>query len=178
MLWEKATDFSPRYTELLGVELGRKRHVFSDVIRVWYVLLQHDDVNSAIARIVKSYERGLTANECHRVSLKNAAAHFKRLTQKNVAAAHDSDGAVLTTPNIYVASAHQGSLPMRAKPSKKQPTQQLQHVPRGTVADDSFTLEKFYTLSASMVSMLVGLADQLATRCHRYSDSRACLLAF
>lgn len=56
ILWEVAVQFSPRYTGQ-----GNSNHVFSDVIRVWSVVLDHDDINHNIRMIEKSHAGGQDA---------------------------------------------------------------------------------------------------------------------
>ena len=53
LLWEVAIQFSPRCTGQAGAG-----HIFSEVIRIWSVVLDHDYINHAIKMIEKSHARG------------------------------------------------------------------------------------------------------------------------
>ena len=56
ILWEVAVQFSPRCTGQ-----GNSKHIFSEVIRVWSVVLDHDDINHNIRMIEKSHAGGQDA---------------------------------------------------------------------------------------------------------------------
>ncbi|XP_077125441.1 TPR and ankyrin repeat-containing protein 1 [Ranitomeya variabilis] len=66
MLWELAIDFSPRCseepekilaTELSTVKIGR---VYTEIIRIWDIVLDHGKLRHAIESICSAYNRGLT----------------------------------------------------------------------------------------------------------------------
>ena len=55
ILWECAVAFSPRYS---NEENDRKAKIYSEIIRVWDIVFDHDNVPRKIENIVKSYSRG------------------------------------------------------------------------------------------------------------------------
>ena len=62
LIWDITRAFSPLLSLAQGEQrLRQKRHVFSEVIRVWHVLLDHDNMNQKIKEIMKSYEKGNSA---------------------------------------------------------------------------------------------------------------------
>ncbi|XP_078072737.1 TPR and ankyrin repeat-containing protein 1-like isoform X2 [Mustelus asterias] len=68
MLWELAVDFSPRYSEkpevIFQSELSfhpQERvtgRVYSEIIRIWDIILDHNKLNRALDMICSSYDRG------------------------------------------------------------------------------------------------------------------------
>ncbi|KAH3807147.1 hypothetical protein DPMN_135480, partial [Dreissena polymorpha] len=55
IMWELAITFSPR---LSNTEGGMQGKVFSEVIRIWDVVVDHDKLNRTIRKITKSHNRG------------------------------------------------------------------------------------------------------------------------
>ncbi|KAG9475983.1 hypothetical protein GDO78_002841 [Eleutherodactylus coqui] len=66
MLWELAIDFSPRCSEepekILSSELSTVKtgRVYTEIIRIWDIVLDHGKLNHAIDSICSAYNRGLT----------------------------------------------------------------------------------------------------------------------
>ncbi|XP_038665773.1 TPR and ankyrin repeat-containing protein 1-like isoform X2 [Scyliorhinus canicula] len=68
MLWELAVDFSPRYSEkpeaIFESELSSHPQervtgrVYSEIIRIWDIILDHNKLNHALDMICSSYDRG------------------------------------------------------------------------------------------------------------------------
>ena len=56
LIWDVNCAFSPR----LSLP-GEQKHVYSQIIRVWHVLLDHDKLNLKVKEILKSYEKGESA---------------------------------------------------------------------------------------------------------------------
>ncbi|KAM8967370.1 TPR and ankyrin repeat-containing protein 1 [Pelodytes ibericus] len=68
MLWELAIDFSPRCSEepekIMESELShhaseKTGRVYTEIIRIWDIVLDHDKISKAIENICSSYNRGL-----------------------------------------------------------------------------------------------------------------------
>ncbi|XP_072268229.1 TPR and ankyrin repeat-containing protein 1 [Pyxicephalus adspersus] len=66
MLWELAIDFSPRCSEepekILATDLVLEKsgRVYTEIIRIWDIVLDHSKLNHAIERICSAYNRGLS----------------------------------------------------------------------------------------------------------------------
>ncbi|XP_075683080.1 TPR and ankyrin repeat-containing protein 1 [Rhinoderma darwinii] len=66
MLWELAIDFSPRCSEepekILSTEssLVKTGRVYTEIIRIWDIVLDHGKLNHSIESICSAYNRGLT----------------------------------------------------------------------------------------------------------------------
>ena len=64
ILWELAVAFSPRRSEDADRRLGANKSVvkggciYSEVIRVWHIVLRHDNLQKVIDRVVRSHNRG------------------------------------------------------------------------------------------------------------------------
>ncbi|XP_041361943.1 TPR and ankyrin repeat-containing protein 1-like [Gigantopelta aegis] len=69
IIWELATAFSPRLSEAadrrLGLDNNPDEHfavkggkIYSEIIRVWDIVLDHDHLNHAVTKIIKSHNRG------------------------------------------------------------------------------------------------------------------------
>ena len=69
LVWEVVVQFSPRCTnkvnsESFGLSSGTHRviHVYSEVIRLWDVVLDHDQLSHCLCHIQKSHDRGREAS--------------------------------------------------------------------------------------------------------------------
>ncbi|KAM9308233.1 TPR and ankyrin repeat-containing protein 1 [Gastrophryne carolinensis] len=66
MLWELAIDFSPRCSEapekILATELASEKNgrVYTEIIRIWDIVLDHCKLYRAIENICSAYDRGLS----------------------------------------------------------------------------------------------------------------------
>ncbi|XP_075068730.1 TPR and ankyrin repeat-containing protein 1 isoform X2 [Mixophyes fleayi] len=66
ILWELAVDFSPRCSEepekILATQLASEKtgRIYTEIIRIWDIVLDHCKLNHAIDSICSSYNRGLT----------------------------------------------------------------------------------------------------------------------
>ncbi|PFX33387.1 TPR and ankyrin repeat-containing protein 1 [Stylophora pistillata] len=62
IIWEKTIAFSGRCSENPELRLNKKTHegrIYSDIIRVWDIVLDHDKLDRSIDLIVKSHDRGM-----------------------------------------------------------------------------------------------------------------------
>jgi hypothetical protein len=57
VIWEAAIAFSPRRSSSDGA-------IFAEVIRIWAIVLKHDDVNREMRRILQSHKRGQQCRIC------------------------------------------------------------------------------------------------------------------
>ncbi|KAM3929731.1 TPR and ankyrin repeat-containing protein 1 [Leptodactylus fuscus] len=85
MLWELAIDFSPRCSEdpekilsseLLSIKTGR---IYTEIIRIWDIVLDHGKLSHAIENICSAYNRGLTC-----ILRKKLKGISKAITSSNV----------------------------------------------------------------------------------------------
>ncbi|XP_063778678.1 TPR and ankyrin repeat-containing protein 1 isoform X2 [Pseudophryne corroboree] len=66
LLWELAIDFSPRCSEdpekILATQLASEKtgRIYTEIIRIWDIVLDHCKLNHAIESICSAYNRGLT----------------------------------------------------------------------------------------------------------------------
>nr|KAF6421423.1 hypothetical protein HJG59_018697 [Molossus molossus] len=69
MLWELAIDFSPRCsknpekiiaTEQSSHSMGKSGQVYTEIIRIWDIVLDHDKLKDSIRAICSAYNRGLS----------------------------------------------------------------------------------------------------------------------
>ena len=61
ILWEVAVQFSDRCTSKDKQMHGKSNHVYSEVIRVWDIVHNHDKINHCVRRIETSHKRGRNA---------------------------------------------------------------------------------------------------------------------
>ena len=62
ILWEVTEQFSSRRTDKPKSSCDKVDHVYSEVIRVWDIVLDHDQLDRCIKHIWKSHERGRNAS--------------------------------------------------------------------------------------------------------------------
>lgn len=54
IIWEKAINFSPRFNNICVVECDV---IYSEVIRIWDIVLNHDRIHACVENITKSYNK-------------------------------------------------------------------------------------------------------------------------
>ena len=62
IIWEKTIAFSGRCSENPELRLNKENsagRIYSDIIRVWDIVLDHDKLQRSIEHIVKSHDRGM-----------------------------------------------------------------------------------------------------------------------
>lgn len=62
ILWEVTKQFSSRCTKKPTCSSDKVIHIYSEVIRIWDIVLDHDQLNTCIKHISKSHERGCNAS--------------------------------------------------------------------------------------------------------------------
>ena len=137
ILWEVAVQFSARCTNKLSSDSSTEIiHVYSEVIRVWDIVLDHDRLDHCIHNIEKSHERG------HQASVK---IPLSQGTESS------SDGKE-RLPRKFLLSTDTEETEALKGIAKK-----LQFVPAGSTKDDEYNVITFYSFSNAFArSMLEG----------------------
>ncbi len=138
LLWEVVIQFSPRCSAKSDQESpGSVRHVYSEVIRVWDIVLDHDNIDICIRNIERSHELGYKACDVARDKLVPLAIHGptnERLPQR-----------YLLTSEFEAASL------------KNEGREVIQYAPAASTKEGEFNVITFYSFSSAAVkSMLEG----------------------
>lgn len=56
IIWEKAINFSPRCNDMSAVSDNECDVIYSEVIRIWDIVLNHDKIHACVENITKSYK--------------------------------------------------------------------------------------------------------------------------
>lgn len=56
IIWEKAINFSPRCNDMSAVSDNECDVIYSEVIRIWDLVLNHDKIHACVDNITKSYK--------------------------------------------------------------------------------------------------------------------------
>ena len=138
ILWEVAVQFSARCTNKLSCDPASTKviHVYSEVIRVWDIVLNHDRLHHCIRNVEMSHERGRQA------SVKIPLSQGKE-------SASSSDERL---PKMFLLGAD-----MEETEALKSIAKKLQFVPAGSTKDDEYNVITFYSFSNAFArSMLEG----------------------
>ena len=123
ILWERAVAFS------------KKLQRYTEVLRIWNVVADHDAQEDAIKNIEDSHRKGLTCNDGVRRKVRLSAAVDQR----------DPDGAKVTLPRVEEeAGAHAAA-----------GVEEVTVVPPVCAGADSYVLLKFYEMSHGLVQSLL-----------------------
>lgn len=141
ILYELSIQFSPRLTSISGSTSGSKEYIYSEVIRLWDIVRDHDNLNHHIDQIVqcieKSHARGETAAICTPLKMPQS----RQCTQGQ---------AQLRLPQFYVLDECDVKI-------EDVQTQLLNFFPAGSTKDDEYNVITFYSFDNSFVkSMLDG----------------------
>ena len=141
ILFEFAIQFSPRLTNTAG----SKEYIYSEVIRLWDIVRDHDNLNQHIDQIVhcikKSHARGETA--AIHTPLKMPQSKQRTPGQ-----------AQLRLPQIYVLDEYDVNI-------EDVQTQLINFFPAGSTKDDEYNVITFYSFDNSFVkSMLEGMSSR------------------
>ena len=133
ILFEFAIQFSPRLTSTAG----SKEYIYSEVIRLWDIVRDHDNLNQHIDQIdqiiqcvKKSRARGETASK--RTCLKMSKQHIPGQTQ-------------LRPPQIYVLDECDEDVQ----------TQLSNFFPAGSTKDDEYNVITFYSFDNSFIKSML-----------------------
>ncbi|KAI8776906.1 TPR and ankyrin repeat-containing protein 1, partial [Biomphalaria glabrata] len=150
LLWELAVAFSPRLSEtaenLLAMEPGveedvalSKGRVYSELIRVWNVVLKSSDVEHFVRKIVRSHQRG---KEC--------------IIQKKLIGLNSTDTPQTSTcdrfPSLYIETSSSRSDISETQFEKS-------YFPPASAHRNEFHILKFYSFSSTLVSAVLSSAE-------------------
>ena len=141
ILFEFAIQFSPRLTNTAG----NKEYIYSEVIRLWDIVRDHDNLNQHIDKIVhcikKSHARGETAAICTPLKMPQSKQHTPGQAQ-------------LRLPQIYILDDCDVNI-------EDVQTQLFNFFPAGSTKDDEYNVITFYSFDNSFVkSMLEGMSSR------------------
>ena len=150
ILWELAIAFSPRCSnnpELLDERNEeRKGEIYSDIIRVWDIVFDHDTVPGKIEKIVRSHRRG---SDC---IIKKQLKGFK-VQPKSPSTNKDC---LISIPNLYQHKDDSEEQPKREilqrDADSDRPTQ---FFPPGSPKETEYHILKFYAFSNSLVNAVL-----------------------
>ena len=153
IIWEKTIAFSGRCSEdpelRLNVRSSEGR-IYSDIIRVWDIVLDHDKLQRSIEHIVKSHDRGM---DC---------IIKKKLKGIDVVARSDSTLSSECLPNKYaeIADLEQtANNPPATKDVSKKPTvtNDLSQIffPPASANEQEYLILKFYSFSTALVKTVL-----------------------
>ena len=144
ILWERAIAFSPRCSELTDKKNEKRSGIYTDVIRIWDIVLDHDTVPRKIKKIVHSYNRGTS---CFiKKSLKATRIDTVSLS-KNI----DRE----CVPKIYVPK-EDNDVPTEEseKPCSSNESSKM-FFPPGSPEETEYHILKFYAFSNAMVTAML-----------------------
>ena len=143
IIWECAVAFSPRYSD---EDTESKTTIYSEIIRIWDIVFDHDKVQHSIENIVTSFTRG---QGC---ILKKELRGLPRVD------ASENQG-----PNLYVKQT-QTSVPTFSSASELQEDEtvtdeanddQMTFFPPASYHDNEYQVLKFYHLSTAMIQTIL-----------------------
>ena len=120
LLWEVVIQFSPRCTGQ-----GNTVHIFSEVIRIWSVVLDHDDINHSIRMIEKSHV------DSRKAALKLT---LHSCGQGGGSKAHDRD----RMPRKFTVEQNEGQ-------------EIINYVPAASLKPNEYNIVTFYSLTSETV---------------------------
>ena len=148
IIWEKTIAFSGRCSANPKLRLNSdnsKIRIYSDIIRVWDIVLDHDKLQRSIEHIVKSHDRGM---DCI------IKTKLKGITEE---ARHDDTSSCECLPNRYEELADlekQADDPLVKKDVPKKPTvsNDLSQIfcPPASANEQEYHILKFYSFSTAM----------------------------
>ncbi|NXM78890.1 TRNK1 protein, partial [Serilophus lunatus] len=143
MLWELAIDFSPRCSEspekIMETEQtkslsGKSGRVYTEIIRIWAIILDHCKLNRALENICISYNRGLSC--------------ILRKKLKGISEGHQNHGVTTKkrVPRCYVEDTEaekskEGTMP--------------EYFPPASAAELEYNIMKFHSFSTNMALNII-----------------------
>ena len=152
ILWEETVAFSGRLSDLpenrLKEETSEGR-IYSDIIRVWDIVLDHDKLQRSIDHIVKSHDRGMHC--LIKKKLKGIPAESRnanttageRLPNKYVE---------IADPNIPTESIHKKNIPKKTPLSENLPQM---FFPPASANEQEYHILKFYSFNTPLVKTVL-----------------------
>ena len=149
LIWEEAISFSPRcsmskkFTSLTG-NCAEKGAVYVDKIRLWDIVLRHEEIEKNVERIRKSHERG---QQC--------------LLKKNLQGVQVQVNANERVPNIYVDKVYAKDVleeVVKKQTEKGGPSgSECLFFPPATPNHQEYHIMKFYAFTSAMASKILSL---------------------
>jgi hypothetical protein len=148
ILWEVAVNLSERLNSFEASSTTATATVHSEMIRVWAIVDQHDNLSREIKKVESSHRRGQTClvqQNLQRISSsKGGASVAGRMTTR------DEDGVVQRVPATFsVADTSSFNGAAAAADSKR-------HYHLGSSNPNDFALLKFYSINSHMLGCLFG----------------------
>ena len=148
IIWEIAVQFSPRLTQPFAegdTKKERNKYIFTQVIRLWDIVLDHDNLTRAIDHVVdrirKSQSRGEKAAIQIQLNMgKDQRQHTKDQRQ------HTRGQEQLLYPQCYTCDESE-SISMAVRP---------QFTPAGSTKEDEYNVITFYSFDSSFVKSMLG----------------------
>ena len=152
ILWEETVAFSGRLSDLpenrLNEETSQGR-IYSDIIRVWDIVLDHDKLQRSIDHIVKSHDRGMHCLIKKKLkgipveSRNSNIASGERLPNKYVE---------IADPNIPTESIHKKSISKKTSVSDNLPQM---FFPPASANEQEYHILKFYSFNTPLVKTVL-----------------------
>ena len=153
IIWEKTIAFSGRCSENpeLRLSIGNPEgRIYSDIIRVWDIVLDHDKLQRSIEHIVKSHDRGM---DC---------IIKKKLKGITVEAQIDTTSSRECLPNKYAELADlekpaDNPLVKKDVPKKPAVSNDLSQIffPPASANEQEYHILKFYSFSTALVKTVL-----------------------
>lgn len=143
IIWECAVAFSPRYSD---EDTESKTTIYSEIIRIWDIVFDHDNVPHAIENIVTSFTRG---QDC--------------ILKKELRGLPRADASQNQGPNLYVKQAQTNECSsLLASEVQEDKTvkdeandDQVTFFPPASHHDNEYQVLKFYHLSTAMIQTIL-----------------------
>ncbi|KAL9962912.1 hypothetical protein ACROYT_G032063 [Oculina patagonica] len=143
IIWECALAFSPRYSDK---DTKSKTTIYSEIIRIWDIVFDHDKLSHAIENIVTSFIRG---QGC--------------ILKKELRGLPRGDASQNQGPNLYVKRTQDNSRASSPTPEVQEDQtrkdeaddDQVTFFPPASHHDNEYQVLKFYHLSTAMIQTIL-----------------------
>ena len=143
ILFEVAIQFSPRLS-------SEKKYMYSEVIRLWDIVRDHDKLNQSIDHVVECIEKSQQRGEKAAIRIPLVMGNGQKSRQCTPGQEQ------VRLPQYYICNKEKPS----AKPAealKFHPAEALKFLPAGSTRDDEYNVITFYSFDSSFIkSMLSG----------------------
>ena len=150
IIWEKTVAFSNRLSDSPENRLkaeNSKGKIYSDIIRVWDIVLDHQKLQRSIDHITKSHKRGM---DC---LMKTKLKGFRRDSDKDDVSSH------LHLPSKYmeVEESNQEPQPVVKKKIRETANSGLSQIfyPPASSNDQEYHILKFYSFNSALVKSVL-----------------------
>ena len=150
IIWEKTVAFSNRLSDSPENRLNAansKGKIYSDIIRVWDIVLDHQKLQRSIDHITKSHNRGMSC--------------LMKTKLKGIPREYDKEDAssALYLPSKYmeIEESHQAPQPFVKKEVRKTPNSGLAQIfyPPASSNDQEYHILKFYSFNSALVKSVL-----------------------